>query len=95
MNESPPVNESRTVQLIVVFLGAIALLGVAATAWLIHTGAEASEITPLVGLVGPPIGALAALLASTNSVNARQVAEQARTEQAAGLAELAARSGPA
>lgn len=76
------MNESRTVQLVVLFLGLIALAGIIAVAWLIHSGAEAEAITPLVGLIGPAVGALAALLASTNSINLRGLQELSQSRQA-------------
>lgn len=58
------MTDSRTVLTVVVFLGLLALIGLAGTIWLIHEGDDASLV---IGVTGTALGALGSLLATTRS----------------------------
>lgn len=62
-----PVADRIVVLAVVTALGAIGVLGTLGIVFLIWTGAPADTLTPVVALVGPATGALAALLASTRT----------------------------
>ena len=64
---------------VVLLLGAIALSGVGGVIWLLSVSRDA---TVLVALIGPPIGALGALLASTRSVSPGGVRAEALADVA-------------
>lgn len=63
------MTDRRTVQLVIVILGLFALAGLAGIVWLIGTGHAAEDVSPLVALTGPAIGAVGAMLVSTRSVD--------------------------
>lgn len=62
-----PVADRAVVLAVVTALGAIGVLGTLGIVFLVWTGAPADTLTPVVALVGPATGALAALLASTRT----------------------------
>ena len=91
-------NDRSTVQLVVGILGLIALVLALGDLTLVAIvirqpkidQAAAIAVGAVGQLLGTTIGALGAMLVSTRSVDPDKVAEQAKTEQAAGLAALAA-----
>lgn len=62
-----PVADRAVVLAVVIALGSIAVLGTGGIIFLVWTGASGEALTPIVALVGPATGALAALLASTRT----------------------------
>lgn len=72
-----PVADRLVVLAVVGFLGGTAVLGVAGLVFLVWTGATADQLTPVVALVGPALGALGALLASTRTAQPIQAAAEA------------------
>jgi hypothetical protein len=61
------MTDSRVVTLVVYFLGALAALGLGGVIFLVGTNHTTEEVSIVVALAGPPIGALGTLLASTRS----------------------------
>lgn len=61
------MNDRKTVLAVIGFLGAFALVGLAATALLLYAGTDASSVAILSGMTGSALGGLTGLLASTRS----------------------------
>jgi hypothetical protein len=83
------LTDRRTVQIVVVFLGLIALGGLAAITYLIDNEADASSIAIISGLTGTALGALGGLLTNSASVSPMELREKARNEAFADVGKLA------
>lgn len=62
-----PQTERPVISAVIYLLGAIALLGLSGVIGLIAVKAEASSLAALTALVGPAIGGLASILATTRT----------------------------
>lgn len=72
-----PVADRLVVLAVVGLLGAVAVFGVLGLVFLIWSGTPAEQLTPVVALIGPALGALGALLASTRTGAPMQAAAEA------------------
>ena len=87
-------NETRTVSLVILFLGAVTLVGlVGLIAILIMVVGsdrvfDPTLLLPLVGITTGALGGLTGLLASTNTADPAAIAETARTGALADVASL-------
>jgi hypothetical protein len=62
-----PTTERPIISAVIYLLGAIALLGLAGVIGLVAAGADTSSLAALTALVGPAIGGLASILATTRT----------------------------
>ena len=75
------MTDRRTVQLVIASLAIFALAGLAGIVYLIGTGHKAEDVSPLVALTGPAIGAVGAMLVSTRSVDVEGLQQLADAQQ--------------
>lgn len=75
-----PSTDSRVVLAVVVLLGVFGLLGMGGLIWLVHSGADGNAVAIIAGPTGTAVGALAAVLATTRTVDASAVREQTLDE---------------
>lgn len=61
------MTDTVTVRIVVVALATLAIVGMAAVAWLLFEDVTSDRIAVLVALVGPSVGGLTGILASTRT----------------------------
>lgn len=61
--------DSRVVLAVVILLGMIGVVGLGGVIWLVHDGADGNAVAIVASLSGPAIGALAAVLATTRTID--------------------------
>ena len=61
------MTDRKTVLLVVCFLGAFALLGLAGVVWLVSTGTASDAVAIVSTLTGSALGSIGTLLVSTRS----------------------------
>ena len=88
-------NETRTVSLVILFLGAVTLVGLVGLIAILIMVVSSDRVfdptllLPLVGITTGALGGLTGLLASTNTADPAAIAESARTGALADVASLA------
>lgn len=71
------MNDRRTINLVIGFIGAIALISVIGTIWLVAVHTKAADLLPVSSLATGSVGALVGLLANTKSVDMQALADLA------------------
>lgn len=61
------MTDRRTINLVVALIGAVAIIGLAGTIWLVTIKVDAASVAIVSGLAGTALGGLVGVLASTRS----------------------------
>lgn len=61
------MTDRRTINLVVALIGAVAIIGLAGTIWLVTIDVDAANVAIVSGLAGTALGGLVGVLASTRS----------------------------
>jgi len=83
------MTDRKTVQIVVMFLGVIALVGLLAITYLIDHDAPAEAVAILAAISSGALGALGGLLTNSSSVDPAKMEERIRNEAMADVASLA------